>query len=177
MDIGLLVLRVVVGLTLAAHGSQKLFGWFGGGGLDGTAGHLEQLGFRPGKLYAAVTGLAEAGGGASLALGLLTPLGAAAVIGAMVAAVVSAHWSKGFFATKGGYEYALALAAAGVALAFTGPGRFSLDRALGWTLAGNEWGLGATALGIVTAAGVLLARRRAPAESAEPGPGATPQPS
>src|SRR2546422_4621027 len=102
MDIGLLVLRVVVGLTLAAHGSQKLFGWFGGGGLDGTAGHLEQLGFRPGKLYAAVTGLAEAGGGASLALGLLTPLGAAAVIRAMGAAGGGAPRSEGLVATKGG---------------------------------------------------------------------------
>src|SRR5437879_3827766 len=162
MDIGLLVLRVVVGLTIAAHGSQKLFGWFGGGGLDGTAGALEHLGFRPGKLYAVVTGVAEAGGGAGLALGLLTPLGAAAVIGAMVAAVVSAHWSKGFFATSGGYEYALALAAAGVALAFTGPGRFSLVRLLGWTMAGSGWGVGGCALGGVYDAGLVLCGRTDP---------------
>src|SRR2546427_1350762 len=162
MDIGLLVLRLVVGLTLTAHGSQKLFGWFGGGGLDGTAGALEQLGFRPGKPHALVTGLAEVGGGVGLALGLLTPLAAAAIIGAMIGAVVSAHWSKGFFGMNGGYEYPLVIAAAGVALAFTGPGRFSLDRALGWRLAGNEWGLGAAALAAVTAPRVLLARRPPP---------------
>src|SRR2546421_8063795 len=111
MDVGLLVLRLVVGLTIAAHGSQKLFGWFGGGGLDGTAPFLEQLGFRPGKVHAAVTGIAEMGGGAGLALGLLTPLAAAAVIGAMIAAAVSVHWSKGFFLTNGGYEETPSLAA------------------------------------------------------------------
>src|SRR6266446_4682524 len=104
MSIGLLILRLVVGLTLAAHGTQKLFVWFGGYGLTGTGGFLEQLGFVPGRRNALVAGLAETGAGVLLALGLATPVAAAVALSVMVVAGVSAHASKGFFAHNGGYE-------------------------------------------------------------------------
>src|SRR3979411_353419 len=123
--LGLLILRLVIGLTLAAHGAQKLFGWFGGGGIAGTAPFLEQLGFRPARLHAALAGIAETAGGLLLAAGLLTPLAAAALIGVMVGAAWSVHWQKGFFLQGGGFEYTLVLAAGALAIAFTGPGAIS----------------------------------------------------
>src|SRR6266540_6067060 len=98
MNIGLLVLRLVVGLTLAAHGAQKLFGWFGGYGIAGTGQFLEQLGFRPGRLHAAQAGIVEVVGGLFLAAGLLTPAAAAAVVAVMLVAAVSVHVKNGFFA-------------------------------------------------------------------------------
>src|ERR671915_1252229 len=104
MDAGLLVVRVVLGSILAAHGAQKLFGWFGGHGMAGTSGWLDSMGFKPARLYATVVGLAEFGGGVSLVLGLITPLGAAAVAGVMLVAVATVHWSNGFFNASGGYE-------------------------------------------------------------------------
>src|SRR5690348_980300 len=107
MDIGLLLLRLAVGLTLAAHGTQKLFGWFGGYGLDGTGQFLETIGFRPGRRAALKAGLVETGGGLLLALGLLTPLAAALVVSDMFVAAVSVHLKNGFFVTSGGYEYNL----------------------------------------------------------------------
>src|SRR5690348_7439585 len=130
MDFGLFLLRLVIGGTLFAHGVQKLFGWFGGHGLAGTGAFLEQLGFRPGRVNAALSGLAEAGGGLLLATGFLTPLGAAAVISVMLVAIVSVHGAKGFFSMSGGFEYPLVLGATAAALAFTGPGAISLDRML-----------------------------------------------
>lgn len=102
MDLGLLIVRLVIGITLAAHGSQKLLGWFGGGGIAGTGPFFEQLGFRPGRLHAALAGIAETGGGLLLAAGLLTPLAAAAILGVMVVAVGSVHGKKGFFLQNGG---------------------------------------------------------------------------
>ena len=95
MDVGLLLLRLVVGLTLAAHGTQKLFGWFGGPGLDMTAAGLESLGFQPGRRHALTAGVVESGGGLLLALGLLTPLAAAVVLSVMFVAAISAHVGKG----------------------------------------------------------------------------------
>ena len=112
MDVGLLILRFVVGLTLAAHGAQKLFGSFGGYGLDGTGQFMEALGFQPGRRHAALAGLTEAGGGVLLALGLLTPLGAALIASVMLVATITVHLKNGFFAASGGYEYNLVLAAA-----------------------------------------------------------------
>src|ERR671911_255516 len=103
MDIGILLLRSAVGLTLAAHGAQKLFGWFGGPGLDGLGGWLESMGFVPGRRQALLAGLAETGGGLLLTLGLFTPFAAAATVSVMVVAAGSAHWKAGFFMTKGGY--------------------------------------------------------------------------
>src|SRR2546423_6955183 len=105
MDLVLFALRVVVGLLFVGHGTQKLFGWFGGYGLAGTAGFFEGIGLRPGRVHAAAGGLAEAGGGALLALGLLTPIGAAAIVAAMTVALIVVHFSKGVWISDGGYEY------------------------------------------------------------------------
>src|SRR5215217_5487363 len=119
MDIGLLLLRLVIGLTLAAHGAQKLFGWFGGYGLTATGQFMEGLGFHPGRRHALMAGLVEFAGGLLLALGMATPIGAALVASVMVVAAATAHVKNGFFATSGGYEYNLVLGAAAIALAFT----------------------------------------------------------
>jgi putative oxidoreductase len=170
MTLGLLLLRVVVGLTLAAHGSQKLFGWFGGGGIEGTGAFFEsRLGFRPGRVAALGAGLGEFGGGLLLALGFFTPFGSAAVIGVMLVAAVSAHLSSGFFITQGGYEYTLVLATVAASLAFVGPGRVSIDRAIGWDLHGTLWGIAAIILGGIGGMAVLATRGRLGAEpEAEP---------
>jgi putative oxidoreductase len=129
--LGLLILRLVVGLTLAAHGSQKLFGWWGGPGMAGWTQTVTKLRIRPAQPWAWVAALSEFGGGLLLALGLLSPLGSLAIVGAMVVAIVTVHLSRGFWTGKGGYEFNLSLIAAAVALALTGPGTYSLDRALG----------------------------------------------
>jgi len=167
MSIGLLILRLVVGLSLAAHGAQKLFGWFGGYGLAGTGQFLEQLGFRPGRLYAAQAGIAEVAGGLFLAAGFLTPVAAAAVVAVMLVAAVSVHIEKGFFAHNGGYEYTLVLAGAAVALAFTGPGALSLDQALGISWSGDTGGVAALAAGLIGGAVPLLSRKAAGASTAQ----------
>ncbi len=169
MNIGLLLLRVVVGLTLAAHGSQKLFGWFGGSGVDGTARAMEQLGFVPGRRSAVMAGLAEAGGGVLLALGAATPVAAAILLGVMVVAIVSVHLKQGFFVTQGGYEYPLVLGLAALSVAFTGPGPVSLDALIGLRLAGAGWGCAALSVGLIGGATQLAGRRRTPVQpQAEP---------
>jgi putative oxidoreductase len=167
MSEGLLILRLVVGLTLAAHGAQKLFGWFGGYGLTGTGQFFEQLGFRPGRLQATLAGSAELVGGVFLAAGFLTPAAAAAVVAVMLVAAVSVHVAKGFFATSGGYEYTLVLGAAALALAFTGPGAISADRALGISWSGETWGLAALAAGLIGGAVPLMARKTAGTSTAQ----------
>lgn len=159
MSIGLLVLRLIVGLSLAAHGAQKLFGWFGGYGLSGTGQFFEQLGFRPGRVQAAQAGIAELVGGLFLAGGFLTPAAAAAAVAVMLVATVSVHIKNGFFAHNGGYEYTLVLGGAALALAFTGPGTLSLDRALGISWSGDAWGLAALAAGLTGGAVPLLSRK------------------
>jgi len=161
MSIGLLILRLVVGLSLAGHGAQKLFGWFGGYGLAGTGQFLEQLGFRPGRRQAAQAGIAEMVGGLFLAAGFLTPAAAAAVGAVMLVAAVSVHMKNGFFAQSGGYEYTLVLGGAALALAFTGPGALSVDQALGISWSGETWGLAAVAAGLIGGAVPLLARKTA----------------
>lgn len=133
--IALLVLRVALGLIVAAHGSQKLFGWFGGGGFVRTGEFMTRQGFRPAWLWALLGGLGEFGGGVLLAAGLLSPLAGAAVFAAMLMAVLKFHWSKGFWSMKGGYEYPLVLAILGALLALTGPGNYSLDALFGFALA------------------------------------------
>jgi len=163
VDIGLLLLRLVIGTTLAAHGAQKLFGWFGGPGLAGAGAGFEHLGFTPGRRHALMAGLVETGGGLLLAVGLFTPLAAAIVASVMIVAAVSAHLPRGFFAQNGGFEYTLVLGVAGLTPAFTGPGRASLDAALGWELGNAAWGAAALALAVVGAAGQLVQRRTAPA--------------
>jgi putative oxidoreductase len=161
MDLGLLILRMVVGLTLAGHGAQKLFGWFGGYGIAGTGAFFEQLGFRPGKVQAFLAGLAEAGGGLLLAAGLFTPIASAAIVAVMLVAIVSVHLSKGFFAQNGGFELPLILASAAAALGFTGPGVFSLDGGLGVFPRSEAWGVAALVAGLLMGAAALVARRSA----------------
>src|SRR6202521_904511 len=128
--LGLLILRLVVGLTLAAHGAQKLFGWFGGSGMTGWTQNVTKLRIRPAQPWAWVAALSEFGGGLLLALGFLSPLGSLAIAGAMLVAIATVHLPRGFFVTKGGYEFNLALIAAAAAPALTGPGAYSLDDAL-----------------------------------------------
>ena len=127
-DLGLLLLRLGAGGVLAAHGTQKLFGWFGGHGIEGTGAFMESVGYAPGKASATAAGLAETGGGALLALGLATPAAGAAAAGAMGGAT-AIHAPNGFFNAEGGYEYAATLGLAAAGLAVTGPGRISLDHA------------------------------------------------
>ena len=161
MDAGLLVARAVLGLLMAAHGAQKLFGWFGGYGLVGTGQFMETLGFHPGRRHAALAGLTETGGGLLLALGLLTPVGATLVASVMLVATITVHLKNGFFAASGGYEYNLVLTAVAVSLAFTGPGALSIDALLGHSFAGALWGVGAIAVAVVGALVQLAQRRQA----------------
>jgi putative oxidoreductase len=129
--IGLLILRLVIGLTMAAHGAQKLFGWWGGPGMSNWTQSVRRLRIRPAQPWAWVAALSEFGGGLLLALGLLSPLGSLAIIGAMLVAIATVHLSKGFWVSKGGYEFNLSIIGAAAALAITGPGTYSLDNALG----------------------------------------------
>jgi putative oxidoreductase len=159
MDIALLGLRLVVGLTFAAHAVPKFFSVWGGGGIQGTAETFNQIGLRPGRLNAWLAGVAELGGGLLIALGLATPFAAAALIAAMTAAVLTVHLRNGFFNTNGGYEYNLVLAVAAFALAGTGPGDWSLDHALDIDIAGTGWALGALGAGVLAGIGPLLGGR------------------
>ncbi|MFJ4964617.1 putative oxidoreductase MhqP [Streptomyces sp. ADI96-02] len=127
-DLGLLALRVGTGTVLFAHGSQKLAGWFGGGGIEGTAAGMEAMGFHPPRRSAVAAGLGEAGGGLLLALGLATPVAGAAAAGVMAGAV-SVHVPAGFFASGGGFEFPAFLGFTAAALGLTGPGRYSVDHA------------------------------------------------
>ena len=155
MEVGLLLIQVFIGLTLAAHGAQKLFGWFGGFGLDGTGGYLEGFGLRPGRLMAAAAGSSELFGGLLFAAGFLTPVAAAAVAATMLVAAFTDHGGKGFWIYNGGKEYVLTVAAVAIGLAFNGAGAWSLDAALGLDLNGVAWGLGAAAVAALGAGGVL----------------------
>jgi putative oxidoreductase len=166
MRLGLTALRAAVGAVFVAHGTQKLFGWFNGPGLDGMAQGLDAMGLKPGKRNAVIAGVSETAGGAMIATGFLTPVGAAATIGVMDQAIRTVHAPKGFFNTDGGYEFNLLLGASAFALADTGPGPWSLDRALGLRLRGPAWALAALAAGL---AGPRLVERLAPEpEAAEP---------
>src|SRR3954470_17721593 len=150
MDTGLLIVRVVVGLLMVGHGTQKLFGWFGGHGIAGTGGFFESLGYRPGKPHAALAGLTEASVGLLLALGLFPPLAAAALIGVMVNAIGAVNWPNGLWVTEGGIEYPLVIATVASGIAFAGPGEASLDHAFDWYLGGTNWGLAALGVGLVS---------------------------
>jgi putative oxidoreductase len=134
MSTGLLILRLVVGLTLAIHGTQKLFGWFGGPGLTRLMQGFEKQRFKPAWFWVSLVILGEVGGGISVALGLLTPLGAAGIFGAMFMATFKSHWKNGFILSKGGYEYTLMLMAVSIAIGLMGPGSYSLDALIGIVL-------------------------------------------
>jgi putative oxidoreductase len=167
MDLALLVLRLVVGLTFAAHGAQKLFGAFGGQGINGTAGAFEQIGLRPGRLHGWAAGFTEFFGGLAIALGIVTPIPAAALIAVMTAAVLTVHVKNGFFNTDGGFEFNLALAAALFALAGIGAGGWSLDNALGIDMTGTAWALGALGAGVTGGIGAVLSGRIASRQRGE----------
>ncbi|HEY7982250.1 MAG TPA: DoxX family membrane protein [Candidatus Eremiobacteraceae bacterium] len=128
MSIGLLLARLLLGLGLAAHGAQKLFGWFGGYGIKGTGGFFEgTLGLKPGALFATMSGLGEFGGGLLVATGWLGPVGPALIISVMVIAMITVHWKNGFFVTANGVELPLMNIAGALALAFAGFGAYALD--------------------------------------------------
>jgi putative oxidoreductase len=165
-DIGLLIFRLGVGGTLAAHGTQKLFGWFGGGGVEGTTQGMRAMGFLPPKASAVLAGLGEAAGGVALALGLATPVGGAAAASTMLAAG-AVHRPAGFFATEGGFEYTGVLALAGAAVSISGPGRYSLDHLLGNRF-NRPWMSAVALTGMGAASAVVIARRNRTVASAPP---------
>ncbi len=146
---------------MAAHGAQKIFGWFGGHGLNGTGGFFEGLGFRPGVAFAAAAGLSELGGGILLMLGLFTPFGAAAVLGAMLVAL-SVHLKNGFFALVNGIELPFLYAVTALGVALTGAGAFSLDALFGLTFLSQPYLVdGTVALAVIGAAVTVVLRRQA----------------
>lgn len=166
MDTGLLIVRLVVGLAMAAHGAQKLFGWFGGYGLKGTGGFMESLGFHPGTVFAFAAASTEVTSGLLVALGLLGPIGPALMISVMIVAAGTVHWAQGFFVTSNGMEVPVLYGAVAAALAFTGFGNASLDAAFGlqhlWTT---------PIVGIILALGIVggfanLSLRKVPAPAA-----------
>ena len=157
MGIGRLFVRGAIGSLMVGHGTQKLFGWFGGGGPEGTGQFFEHVGLRPGRRNALAAGAAEAGGGTLLALGLATPLAVAALQGVMLSAIRHVHWQNGPWVTKGGYEYNLVLIAALFGLAEAGPGRLSLDAARDKERAGLGWALAALAGAAAASYGIAAA--------------------
>jgi putative oxidoreductase len=163
------LLRLVVGGLFVGHGTQKLFGWFGGHGLDATAQGFEHLGMRPGRPNAIAAGGAEAGGGALLALGLETPFAASVLVATMLTAIHRVHAKNGPWSSNGGYEYNLVLIAAALALAEVGPGALSLDAARGRERSGSGWALAALAVGALGAIGSYAAAAAQPT-SVETGP-------
>jgi len=168
LSLGILVARVVIGLAMASHGAQKLFGWFGGYGLHGTGEFMVQLGFRPGRAFATAAALGEFAGGLLVALGFLGPVGPALMIAVMIVAMISVHWSNGFFATNNGIELPLLYATAAFAIALSGYGPYSLDTVFGlagrWTPTAIWIALG---VGVLGGFGNLLLRRRPPGASAK----------
>ena len=163
---GLLLVRLVFGLMMAAHGAQKLFGWFGGYGIAATGGYFESIGFRPGRLFATAASLGEFISGLLIALGFLGPIGPALMLSVMIVAAISVHWKHGLFSTSNGIEVPLLYAAVGTALALTGPGLYSIDALAGlsslWTPA-ISWAV--LVIGILGAI-VNLALRRPVAQTA-----------
>ena len=165
--VGRLVLRVLVGALFVGHGTQKLFGWFGGQGPDGTGATFESAGLRPGKRNALAAGATEAAGGVLLATGLATPVAASLLSGAMLTATRTVHWERGVWNSKGGYEYPAVILAVVFALAESGPGRASLDAALGQERRGLAWAFAQVgAAAVASHAVVELGRRRVGAAEA-----------
>ena len=162
LALGLLVGRVVLGGLMAAHGAQKLFGWFGGHGLAGTGGFFEKLGYRPGRFFAATASLSEVVGGLLIALGFLGPIGPALVLSVMIVGATTVHLANGLFAADNGIEVPLLYGTGAVALALTGFGAASLDAVTGLNQSWTPALVGATlAAGALGGAGMLLVRRPA----------------
>jgi putative oxidoreductase len=161
--------RVTIGLLFVGHGTQKLFGWFGGGGPEGTGQFFEQVGLKPGQRYALASGASETAGGLLFALGAATPLAAAALSGSMITAIKTVHWEKGIWTSGGGYEYNLVLLLAVFGLTENGPGDLSVDAALGRSRWGTPWAVAALAAGAAGSAAVLASvRHETEAEAHEP---------
>jgi putative oxidoreductase len=166
--LGLLILRLVLGLTVAAHGAQKLFGWWGGTGMKGWTAAMTRMRIRPAMPWAWMSALAELVGGLMVAIGFLNPLGSFALAGSMLVAIALVHWPKGFWTTKGGYEFNLLIVAAAATVAIAGPGAYSLDSAVGIHLPEPVILIVGT---LATIAGVAVAvGTRAPAEATKPQP-------
>jgi putative oxidoreductase len=163
VDVGRFLIRLLIGGFFIGHGTQKLLGWFGGGGPEQTGQMFESVGLRPGRRMAVAAGATEVTGGTLIAAGLATPFAAASLIGVMLTAIKSVHWSKGPWVTSGGYEYNAVLVAVLFTLAERGPGWISLDRALGTERCGTRWALFALGAGATGAALVDAAARRAEA--------------
>jgi putative oxidoreductase len=164
ISVGLLIGRAVIGLLMAAHGAQKLFGWFGGYGLRGTGEFMTQLGFNPGRAFAMAAGFGEVLSGLLFALGLLGPVGPALMISVMIVAMITVHWANGIFAMKNGIELTLLYAVGALVFAFTGYGSLSLDALLGLP---NTWPAPITlaVLGIGVAGGFANLALRRPVSS------------
>jgi putative oxidoreductase len=159
---GLLLLRVVVGGTMFGHGAQKLFGWWGGHGPKGTGAFFGQLGYRAPLAMAVLAGASEASG-VLLALGFVTPLACLAIAVVMLNAILAVHWKNGFWNSAGGIEFPLVLLSVATAIAATGPGRFSIDGALGWAdnISGLWWGVGVLGSAVlISVATHTVGRRR-----------------
>jgi putative oxidoreductase len=159
LGIGLLIARAIIGLVMAAHGTQKLFGWFGGYGLSATGEFMTSLGFNQGRTFAAAASMVEITGGLLVALGLLGPVGPALIISVMLVAAITVHWKNGLFATKNGIEVPLLYAAAALIFAVTGFGPYSVDVLIGMH---DPWSPGLTwtvlALGIAGGLGNIALR-------------------
>lgn len=175
MKIGRLLLRVAVGGFFIGHGTQKLFGWFGGQGLKNQAEQFDNLGLKPGIVHAGAAGAAETLGGAGLLLGYRTPLASAGIVSVMLTAINRVHLKNGPWAKDGGYEYNVVLAAAAVSLAESGPGSLSLDALRGKEKSGARWGIVSLVLGAAGAAVAhFLAEMRAAPEPSFAEAGAAP---
>jgi putative oxidoreductase len=171
MQIGRLAARLVIGGLFVGHGTQKLFGWFGGPGLDGTEQMMGALSMRPTRANAYAAGLSEAGGGALLIAGAATPLAASSLIGVMTTAIRKVHQPNGPWVANGGWEYNAVLIAALAALTDVGPGEVSVDGALGRDEWGPVWALAALAVGAAAStAAIALGKRGAAPEDAQPSP-------
>jgi putative oxidoreductase len=163
-DLAFLLVRLLVGLAIAAHGAQKLFGWFAGYGIKGTGGFFETMGFRPGTFFATAAGLSETFGGVLMVFGLLGPVGPMLVIATMIVAIFSVHIKNGFWQASNGYELNTLYIAGSIAIAFAPLSAYSLDGALGLTSLHQTaiiWA--ALGLGVLGGLANLLLRRPAPA--------------
>jgi putative oxidoreductase len=174
VKLGLAVLRMLVGTLFIGHGLQKLTGWFGGYGLSATAKAFEALGLRPGKAHATASGVAETAGGALLAAGLLTPLGASLISGSMITAIRKVHAKNGVWVTNGGFEYNVVLLGAVFAITDVGPGSWSVDAARGRRLAGPGWALAELAAGAAGSAAAIAIGERFGGEDGPSGADAEP---
>jgi putative oxidoreductase len=162
MKLGLAALRVIVGGLFMGHGLQKLAGWFRGHGLEATGAAFESMGLRPGKVHAASAGVSETLGGALIAAGLLTPLGASLLSGTMITAIRKVHAPKGPWVAEGGYEYNLVLLAVVFAVTDAGPGEWSLDEGLAIRLSGRGWAIAQLAAGAIGSSVALALAERQP---------------